>query len=73
MSKNLTESFLIGKTVKAVRPMTKKELNGEGWDGRAGAVIEFDDGTLIYASRDEEGNGPGALFGAKDGKHFAFY
>lgn len=25
-------------------------------------VIVLDDGTEIYASRDEEGNGPGALF-----------
>jgi hypothetical protein len=53
--------------------MTRKEASDEGWDDyETRSVIEFSDGTLIYASRDEEGNGPGALFGkTKDGKAFS--
>lgn len=65
----MEEFTLVGKKVVAVRRMNRKELKAEGWDGRGSEVaIQFDDGTVIYASRDEEGNGPGALFGRlKDG------
>jgi len=60
----------MSSTIKSIRPMTKKEMNAESW--RTGTtVIEMDDGTLIYASRDEEGNDSGCLFGvAPDGEHF---
>lgn len=60
------QSKVIGRTIKTVRSMTKKELDAEGWEvGRHGkpSVIVLDDGTKLYASRDPEGNGPGALFG----------
>lgn len=55
----------IGKTVKSIRTMTAEEKEREGWEDefRSSIVLEFDDGSTIYASRDEEGNGPGALFG----------
>jgi hypothetical protein len=34
-------------------------------------VLVLDDGTILYPSRDDEGNGPGALFGAdRDGELF---
>jgi len=62
---------LIGKRVKAIRLLTDKELDLEGWDNEQGApvtAIEFDDGTIVYASQDEEGNGPGELFGQHQGK-----
>jgi hypothetical protein len=65
--------MLNGKVVKQVRQMTPAELEAEGWDNELGyiAAIEFTDGTAIYASQDEEGNGPGALFGReKNGKTF---
>ena len=65
------ERNLIGLTIVDIRRMTEDELEGQGWDRREHAVVlEFDDGTLIYASQDEEGNGPGALFGTKDGEDF---
>jgi hypothetical protein len=32
-----------------------------GWD-KSGIVLMLDDGTYIYPSRDDEGNGAGALF-----------
>jgi len=49
-------------------------MESEGWDdfGSATSVIELEDGTLIYPSRDDEGNGPGTLFG-KDSKGKTFY
>ena len=56
----------IGRKIKKIRPMTAAEAAAEGWTlGRhdAATVIEFDDGSRIYASQDHEGNGPGALFG----------
>jgi hypothetical protein len=65
---------LVGRVVKAVRPMTEAELGAEGWEARRGgapAVIEFEDGTIVYPSRDDEGNGPGALFGV-DGRGRSF-
>lgn len=52
-----------GRTVLAVRWMTKAELKREGWVGRGGGVaIDFNDGGILYASCDDEGNGPGAFF-----------
>jgi len=64
---------LIGKKIVSFRYMTKKELKREGWDDYKGVVLVLDDGTLIYPSRDEEGNGPGELFGYKDGNTFLYY
>lgn len=61
---------LIGKKVKNVRKMNRKEIQAEYWDSPA-VCIEFEDGTIIFASMDEEGNGPGSLFGqSKDGSSF---
>lgn len=58
-------SGLEGKKIKSVRPMTAKEFKREGWERtfQSATVIEFDDGTLLYPAADDEGNGPGALFG----------
>jgi hypothetical protein len=62
---------LVGKKVVAVRGMTSTEMRKEGWDTTERAtVIEFDDGTKIFASQDEEGNGPGTLFGVKGREQF---
>jgi len=66
--------MLVGKVVKDVRPMTKAEMESEYWDDRPPTVIVFEDGTKLYPSRDEEGNGPGCLFGENEGgKKFALY
>ena len=56
---------IVGKTVKIVRPMTNAEAEHEGWEDwrEKSLVIEFTDGSKIYAASDEEGNGPGCLFG----------
>lgn len=43
--------------------MTEKEKREVGWDEWTWGitVIELDDGTRIYAAKDEELNGPGAF------------
>jgi len=63
---------LEGRKIKAMRNMTKAELKREGWDGKC-ICLELDDGTILYPSRDEEGNGPGALFGYEDGKTIMYW
>ena len=70
---------LIGQTIKDIRRMTAKEQSEQGWDWVASAlhsqkptVIVLGDGTKLFASQDEEGNGPGTMFGtAPDGSGFA--
>lgn len=60
-------SDLAHRTIQDVRPMTPEELEAEGWSAAAWEcpiVLVLDDGTKLYAARDPEGNGPGALFGA---------
>ena len=59
--------MLDGFVVKQVRPMTPFEMRNEGWEaplfGTPPMVIEFTNGTRVFASADAEGNGPGVLFG----------
>lgn len=53
--------LLVGKVVKSVRYLSTQELADLGWD-QSTLVIIFTDDTAIYASCDDEGNEPGALF-----------
>jgi len=55
------QKHLEGKTIKNVRYMTDKEMNEMGWYNRP-LMIFFTDGTYMYASQDDEGNGAGSLF-----------
>jgi len=63
---------LIGRKIVEIRPMSKAEMEAEGWSRGRGTVIILDDGMMIYPSKDGEGNGPGVLFG-KDKEGTAFY
>jgi hypothetical protein len=65
--------MLIGSKIVNVREMTEEEASGEAWElGRNGCrVLILDNGVKLYASRDYEGNGPGALFFTKDKKCYA--
>jgi|10_taG_2_1085330.scaffolds.fasta_scaffold369397_1 hypothetical protein len=59
----------VGRTIKAVRRLTKKEAAVHGWDEgdwqyHDGVVVELDDGSTLTPSQDWEGNKSGALFGA---------
>ena len=59
------KSPFVGKKIVSVRNMNLEELAAEGWDDLCRCppiVLMLNDGSIIYASRDEEGNGPGALF-----------
>jgi len=65
---------LIGRKIVCIRPLSDEDRKLEGWEQTHGAtsVIELDNGTLIYPSADDEGNGPGTLFG-RDKKGNTFY
>ena len=56
---------LVGKTVRAAGFLTKKEATGLGWDYsdkfKSCLVIEFTDGSYLFASKDDEGNDAGFL------------
>ena len=54
-------TMLVGQTIKECRLMTQEELEATGWESRA-VVIQFKSGHSIFASQDDEGNGPGAIF-----------
>ena len=63
----ITDNLVTGKKIVKVRTMTKKELETEGWHSRYPIIVlELDNGLKIYASKDDEGNGPGALFLSND-------
>ncbi len=53
---------LLGLKIADIRSFTKEEIESE-WGGEGyGCVIILENGTWLYASMDDEGNGPGALF-----------
>jgi hypothetical protein len=75
MSKPAEETLLIGRRVIDVGAMAPDELVTEAWDlcpwEKPPAVVMLDDGTILYSSRDGEGNGPGLLFERTRGRSFA--
>lgn len=52
---------LFGRKIVAARYLNDAEMENLGWD-KSGIVLLLDDGNYIYPSRDDEGNGAGALF-----------
>jgi hypothetical protein len=62
---------LVGKKIVNVRYMSTSEAEHMGWYSRS-LVIQFDDGTIIYPSKDDEGNDAGALFGKKNKTEMTF-
>jgi len=61
---------IIGRKIVDVINLSKDIIEAEGWEDTPYTCIGLllDDGNIIYPSQDEEGNGPGALFG-KDVKN----
>jgi hypothetical protein len=55
------QKLLNGRTITAVSYLSAEEASEMGWYGRS-LAIELDNGVVIFASADDEGNGPGALF-----------
>ena len=55
-----------GLAITGVRYLTGRECTDAGWDigpYDAAVALTLSDGSMIFASQDYEGNGPGALFG----------
>lgn len=54
-------NVLLNRTIVGVRYLLPEEADSLGWRRRA-IVFELDNGTFVYPSMDDEGNGAGALF-----------
>ena len=64
------EKHLKGKRIVKVRYLSEEEKEQLHWYHRC-EVIQFDDGSLLFPSRDDEGNDAGALFGqTSDGEDY---
>jgi hypothetical protein len=61
----VASDMLKGKVVAEVRYLTDDEIEEEGFDAYPVAIF-FTDGTYVFPSKDDEGNGPGALFTSDD-------
>lgn len=59
------KKLLVGKKIVKVGYLLKEETEGLGWM-YSSLAIELDDGTVIWPSRDDEGNDAGALFTTND-------
>ena len=59
---NYAHERLYGKRVVGVRYLSASEATAMDWYHRP-LVIEFDDGSYVFPSKDDEGNDGGALFG----------
>lgn len=64
--------MVVGRTITNVRWMTKREMEDHMWYQK-GVILELDDGSIIYPSQDDEGNGPGTMFGFGDGDAFYIF
>ena len=63
---------VVGQKIVGVRWMNVAELKAEHWESYEKVlVLILENGVKLYPSRDEEGNGGGALFGR--GKTGSFY
>lgn len=69
------DDSMIGATIVDIRPMTREEMNKEGWrKNEIPMVLVLSTGTILYPSQDTEGNDAGALFGVtSDGISFGVY
>lgn len=63
---------LVGRTITGARYLTQPEMDNLGWS-KSVLLLTLDDGSLLFPSRDDEGNGGGALFGVdKGGNNLTF-
>ena len=58
---DIAKSQLLNRTIVEVRYLCDEEMVDLGWDEKC-VVMILDDGNIILPSRDDEGNGAGALF-----------
>ena len=66
----VAKGLLLNKKIVNVRYLTEKEAEDLGWYERV-VAFQTEDGLWFFPSRDDEGNGGGALFNS-DGKHGCF-
>lgn len=52
---------IVGQRIKELRPMSRGEARNLGWDAGA-TVLVLEDGRALFASRDREAGGAGALY-----------
>lgn len=57
----VARSQLLGRKIIEVRYMKQSEAEQMGWHSRP-VVFQLDDGNVVYAAADDEGNDGGALF-----------
>ena len=60
------DNYPEGLTIVKARAMTEFEMIKEGWDmksHRPPLALVLSDESVLYPSCDEEGNGPGCVFG----------
>lgn len=60
---------IVGNRIVEIRQMTRAEQEAEGWSKGTTAIV-LENGIVLYASHDEEGNGAGEMFGNDNGKTF---
>ena len=58
---NIAKKMLVGRTITEVNYMHPDDADEQDWSCRP-LIITLDDGNIIYASSDDEGNDGGALF-----------
>jgi hypothetical protein len=61
----IARQLLLNKKIVDVRYLTKEEAEDLGWDERV-VAFQTEDGLWFFPSRDDEGNGGGALFTSDD-------
>ena len=57
----VASDMLVGRKIVMARYMSEGERASMGWSNRP-IVLQLDDGNMIYASSDDEGNAAGAMF-----------
>lgn len=71
MAKRIEVPALVGAKIVAVKAATSEQLELMGLDDDAYCLLlELDNGVLVGALRDEEGNGPGVMTGLLGGDNF---
>ena len=66
---------IIGKKIVDVIKLPNTIFTQEGWEYSPydGIALVLSDGSFLYPAQDEEGNGPGALFGMNKDLDTAYY
>jgi hypothetical protein len=58
---DIAKKMLLGRKIVGIRYLLDEEMDSLGWEERS-IVLILDDGNMLFPSRDDEGNGAGALF-----------